>query len=332
MNKKLIVLCFALVLVFAMNTWASTGTFTGPLTNAFLSVDMDGGKPTDTAATEGWNGSTTSGVYYADQYGVVWSPWGGPMWSGGDGGQLPQNQSGTLPNTSSITKTFTFNGTPSTQVTNVAGTTPLPSPITITISAAGTSSCYQSGWPLSSRDRGAAAGSAPNYNNGATAALGDVDMFRDFVFGYDSGSNVQSTNYLQVQFGGLSANTQYEIALYSYDTSSGNTTNWTATAPTMENWMGWWDGTTDGTFTAPADEQTITWTTSGPTTAPAVFTLTSDNSGNITVYGFGGNGISGNENAMNSYLNGIQIAPVPEPATIALLSLGGLVLLRRKRA
>ena len=93
-----------------------------------------------------------------------------------------------------------------------------------------------------------------------------------------------------------------------------------------------------GDFVAPLDEQSITWT-AGTTPAPAVLTVTTDGSGNATVYGWGGNGIStnssgsnGGQNADTTYLDGFQIAvaPVPEPTTLSLIGLSCLGLLRRK--
>jgi len=169
---------------------------------------------------------------------------------------------------------------------------------------------------MNSRDRG---NPSPIYS-------ADNDMFRDFIFAGTGSGPIQGMNYLTLSLSGLTAGVTYAVALYSYDYSSGNTMNWTATAPTLENSKnGWWDGTTDNTFTAPADEQTITWTTDGATTAPAIFDITANGSGDITVYGFGGNGVTGNQNASSSYLDGFQIGVVPEPTSMALLGLGALV-------
>jgi hypothetical protein len=309
--------------------------FTSPLTNAFLSVDINGGPLGGaTTPTNGWNESTSAGAFSADPFGVVWTPWGGNNYAGGDGTQLPGSgsQSPLIPVfASSINKTFTQNGPPVADNTYFSpaftGQTTLSSPVTVTASESGTASDYAQGGggaTLNSRDRG-----SPTGANGA----GDNDMFQDFIFAGSSGSNVQGSNYLQVQFAGLTAGTSYEIALYSYDSSGSHTMNWTATAPTISNSLsGYWASTPVGnnTFTAPADEQLIAWT-AGTTTAPAIFTLTADNSGDISVYGFGGNGVTGSASADTTYLNGFQIASVPEPTTLGLIGVAGLGLMARRR-
>ncbi|MGA2916261.1 MAG: PEP-CTERM sorting domain-containing protein [Sedimentisphaerales bacterium] len=284
--KKLI-FCLILAAAFAMNASATTtGTFTGPLTNAILSVDLNGGTTSNDCPTEGWNGSKTTPVLNADPYGVTWSPWGGPTNTCGDGTALP---SGT--GVSSISKTF---GTKK-----------------VTISLPGNLAKYASGY-MNSRDRGSP---TPNYNT-------DNDMFRDLL--YVGGSSKQSNNYMQIDVNGLTPGMQYQLALYSYDWQNAKTVNWTATAPiNSEGWVA-----TNGNFTAPADEQTITWTSGGARPAPAVFTLTANSSGVVTVWGWGGDGITGHNSADTTYINGFQITP--EPATMTLLCLGGLALLRKR--
>jgi hypothetical protein len=111
----------------------------------------------------------------------------------------------------------------------------------------------------------------------------------------------------------------YKVATYSFDNTGCHSMNWTATTPTTAlGLIGYWDGTgLNNTFTAPSDEQTITWTGGGATQAPAIFTLAADSSGKISVYGWGGNGVTGNSSSDTSYLNGFQIA-VPEVNAFAL--------------
>src|SRR5262249_39528718 len=123
----------------------------------------------------------------------------------------------------------------------------------------------------------------------------------------------QSANYIMLAFSGLVAGSNYTIAVYSFDPTGTHSMNWTATAPNPSAYSsggnaiaGW--GTGNGSFTAPGDEQTISWVgRPSATPAPAIFNLAADGSGNIKLYGWGGSGLSNDQGASASYINGFQI-------------------------
>jgi hypothetical protein len=270
---KMSVLGAAFAVALVGSVCASTvGAFTGSLTNAFLSVDINGGQISA-------GGCTTEGTGSADPYGVTWSPWGGPVSTSGDGTQLPNNSASVTG--TSISKTF--------------------GSVTATISLDSVNqAAYANPFTINSRDRSALNGAA-----------NDGDMFRDFVFAA-TGGGIQGENYIALQLSGLTSGAAYTVAVYSFDQQSSLIMNWTATAPTLYSGNGrdgWWGSTPNGSFAAPADEQTINWS-SGTTTmrAPAVFTVNADNAGVIKLYGFGGDGISNHNSSTSSYLNGFQIA------------------------
>jgi len=306
------------------------GPFTSPLTsNLVLSADLNGGTTSGTypssftygnaSANEG-NTGTPNGP---DQYNVNWTPWAGPAYYGGDGVNAFPNSNG--------------------QATGLAGLATVSATLggyTATLSASGTLSNYASGQPLNSRDRGSVGGNATSTSGGNAF---DANVFAHFAFGGTSGSNLQGTNFLQLTVAGLLANTNYLFAGYSDDFTSGHSENWTAVAPALDNsgsghGIGWWDGM--GGFKAPADEETQTWITSSmavnetaATSAPggALLSVTTNGSGSFSVWTFGGSGNTGDNNATTSYINGFQIATVPEPTTIGLIGVAGLGLMARRR-
>jgi hypothetical protein len=285
-----------------------TGPFSSPDTSAFLSVDLNGG-PSSTGAsaspTEGWNQSTSNPAFAADPYGVTWTPWGGqqnPYF--GDNTQLPNSGAGVY--ATSISKTFS--GLPASNVSSGAAT--------VTISAAGTASSYGAVGTglLDSIDMGLSwAGDDPSTGQPVTGPTLDLDMFRDFLIANGSGSNVQSSNYLQVEFTGLNKNSAYRVSLYSYNPYYAAGAAATATPPQTPNYesAGWWDNQTTNpgneSFTAPADEQTETWQTTGLPAAPAMLNVITNSQGNAYVWTWGGSGTTGDQNAAPSYLNGLQI-------------------------
>jgi PEP-CTERM motif len=338
-----------------------TGQYTatvGPLTqNLIASVDINGNSgntASPNAPTEGWNGSSPTPVTGSpDNYGVTWLPWGGATAVGGDGTAW-YSSSGTATGTASAVGvsgnsegTDYITGAPLTDDVNWYQDT--FNGVTVTVSApangpAETSNPYGSGNSINSRDRGLAAPSS--YSGTPATASYDGNMFEDFIFAPSSGGNVQGTNYLQVQFSGLTPGAPYQIALFAGDNGAARGTSWTATPPTLKDGQWGWLNSLGG-FAPPSDEQTIDFEdgqngdTSGTFTAyaendpprlPAVFNLFANGSGSITVWGFGGDGNNDN-NAQSTYLDGFQIANlvVPEPASIGLIGVAGLGLLARRR-
>jgi MYXO-CTERM domain-containing protein len=311
----------------------STGSFAGSQTGAFLSVDINGGLSTDGKPTEGFNEDYTTPAFTADTYGTTWAGWGGSNTSAsqsyGDGTVWPQNQ-GSQAGTASFatsapanpfnTGTYTGGSTLVNNVNYFQKTLPPSSPtasssqtITVAISAPGTTGEYNpNGYFISSRDRGPINGDpATNQNMPADT---DIDMFRDFIFGYSSGSDVQGENFLQVQFSGLKPNATYSVELYAYDETSSNKESYTATPPTVSNGiLGWWAASPQGnnTFSPPADEQVNTWQSGGNTLpgGPGFLNIHASAAGTASVYTWGGDG-QADQNASNSYLNGFQIGVV----------------------
>ncbi len=208
-----------------------------------------------------------------------------------------------------------------------------------TLSTSGTLSNYAAGEPLNSRDRGSIGGNASSTTGGNAF---DANLFADLVFGAKSGSNLQGTNFLQLTITGLLPSTSYLFAGYADDFTGPHSENWTAIAPALDSsgaghGIGWWDGM--GGFKSPADEQTETWVTgsmAGNETsatqapAPALLTVTTNSNGSFSVWTFGGSGLTADNSSDNSYIDGFQIAAVPEPATIGLLGIAGLGLMARR--
>jgi len=100
----------------------------------------------------------------------------------------------------------------------------------------------------------------------------------------------------------------------------------TAIAPQQQLVLTGYFDTGTNSFSAPADEQSISWTTGGATQAPEVLTVTADANGNASVYGWGGNGVTGNQNSDTTYLNGFQVAAAAEPGSFVLMALSGTAL------
>jgi hypothetical protein len=80
----------------------------------------------------------------------------------------------------------------------------------------------------------------------------------------------------------------------------------------------------------PSDEKTLGFASGTPNAA--IFTLTANGPGDISVWGYGGDGLV-DQNSECSYLNGFQLATaaVPEPASIELLAAATIGLMVRHR-
>lgn len=129
------------------------------------------------------------------------------------------------------------------------------------------------------------------------------DVFRDFFFTRSADGAVP------IVFSGLVPETPYEITGYAYDASGGN------------NETGFWYlGSVD-----PGNLQ-HTWTSSIATLDDPgdIFTLTgtSNASGELTYLVTTDN---------TSRINGFEVNQIPEPSSLALLALGGIVAARRRR-
>ena len=143
-------------------------------------------------------------------------------------------------------------------------------------------------------DRGVGAGATHGTN---------TDMYRDFFF--DNSNNITIT----LSGAAISANTDYIMTFYAYDEAENRNTSFIATGDTT--------GATLGPVNAPADSDI---TSLGQFAVTGTF-----NSGASGVLTFNAAGPS------RAVINGLEISAVPEPSTTALLGLGGLALILRRR-
>ena len=116
-------------------------------------------------------------------------------------------------------------------------------------------------------------------------------LYKDFL--YNAGTLTLS---------GLAPTTDYVLTIYSYDINASSTSDW-------------YIGANDGT----PDHTSVVSSTFDESDAKFDLSVTSDGAGEVLI------------TVTGSRFNGMEVAAVPEPTTTALLGLGGLALILRRR-
>ncbi len=146
----------------------------------------------------------------------------------------------------------------------------------------------------------------------------EADMWNDFIFSNDGSSG--TTKGLEITVGGLDANADYTVTIWGFDASSTGpvrSADWSVESGDSATLSFDANGTGPGLPTDLTSNYTIT------------LNATSNGSGEIILTGLP-SASSGSSNH-DVFINGLEIALVPEPSSMVLLGLGGLALLRRRR-
>ena len=210
-------------------------------------------------------------------------------------------------------------------VSNPAGATSLTNSYVVganTYSVNLAMSAAASGTPtnFTSRDRGA--------NGSATAS----NLLRDFALLLRDTNFGLGTSHFVLSVGGLAANTSYEFTGYAEDQNSAgpgtNREGFATVAPSGYQPAAAYANAPTGAayhYTAPM------LAPNGQYDQAVSFNATTNASGVLTVYVYADTDSYSNQTA--TILNGFEIgAATPEPASLALIGVGGLVALRRRRA